>query len=271
MVINEFLPDLDSSQDESKSEWVELANTSETETIDISGFVLEDEKNNRLIVSSEYTDLLEVPPQSFSVIYRNGSTFSLNNSSDIIFLFESTNSATPLDTVAYEKTKEGESLGRFPDLTGDFRDGLTPTPGAPNQPVATPKPTTKPTITPIPIKVSKVEAVTTSTKDEPNYQEQLENESTKISNKKTPETKVETQDLVQDRVIESTQSASRSSILGSIALVASESSRSEPDETIPSDQLKSKPKLYPFFFIASGLSFVIGAVVKFVREHSLFD
>ena len=147
IVINEFLPDVPSDQDENQDEWVELYNTGEN-PINIEGYLLLDAKDNQLIISSDHTQTLNLDPKAFAVIKRNGSSFSLNNSTDTIKLYVSTQSAQPVDEISYDQVKTNKSWGRHPDGTGSWQANQEPTPGSGNQ--ATPSPTAQPTATPTP-------------------------------------------------------------------------------------------------------------------------
>jgi len=135
IVINEILPNPEGGTNEEKEkEWVELYNVSSND-VDVNGWVLCDVANHILIISSEYTGgPTIVKANSWLLINRKGSTFSLNNSDETISLFNSSSCGENLvDSVNYESTIEEEkSIGRIPDGTGDFVKNLEKSPGSAN-------------------------------------------------------------------------------------------------------------------------------------------
>jgi hypothetical protein len=105
--------------DETIGEFIELYNPSDG-PVDLTGFRLHDASK-----TGEYT----FPPNSsisaldYFVLERSISKLSLNNSDETLSLFDV--SGTLVDTMTYEKTKEGISL----NFTGKSWRGGTPTPG----------------------------------------------------------------------------------------------------------------------------------------------
>lgn len=152
--INECLPDLPPGIDERQEEWVELINISDNR-VDISGYVLKDEKLNQLVLVNESSTSSDwiVEPGGFIVIKRRGSRFSLNNDSDSVHLYESTQAAEPVDSISYSNGKTGLSYGRLPDGSDSLIWFDTPSPLTKNIPNLTPTPT--PTSTPKPTKIPK--------------------------------------------------------------------------------------------------------------------
>lgn len=103
IVINEIYANpVGGTVEEKVGEWVELYNNS-SENIDINNWSLCDEANHQLIISSEFTkDSTIIDSKNFILVYRNSSTFSLNNSKETIFLFDSDNcSGQFIDSISY--------------------------------------------------------------------------------------------------------------------------------------------------------------------------
>lgn len=132
VVINEFLPNPASGNDDDKmpgGEWVELYNKSDVD-VDVAGWYLYDSHDNHFMKISlgnsdnngNTTDSGEttIPAHGWLVVYRNGdSDFSLNNNSDEIRLFDG-------------KINEGGILIDSYSYSGRDYSSLTPTPGAAN-------------------------------------------------------------------------------------------------------------------------------------------
>lgn len=153
VVINEFLPDPEGSDNE--GEWVELYNLGD-KSVDLNQWKLKDAKNRQLIISEDSVgDLPIIKPKSWLIIYRKGSSFTLNNA-DLteIKLYDASQSSQLKDSVKYEGCQEGISWGRIPDGTGELQNGLLLTLGQSNQilptPTSIPTPLPTPTATPEP-------------------------------------------------------------------------------------------------------------------------
>lgn len=144
IVINEFLPD--PSGDETQEEWVELYNLGDSQ--DVAGWTLCDASNHPLTISTDKTDgmITLLNSGQWLVVYRKGTSFSLNNSGDeTISLFNSSScSGTAIDSVSYNGSSTDKSWGRIPDGTGGLQNDLEKTPAAANQPKPSPIPTPTP-------------------------------------------------------------------------------------------------------------------------------
>ncbi len=111
------------SGNEEEQEFIELLNEADDAT-DVGGFTLRDASK-----TGAYTFPLKtiLNGHSYLVLKRSTSKLSLNNSNESLSLFSTTGAL--VDTVAYQKTKEGISL----NYTGSGWRGGIPTPGAANQ------------------------------------------------------------------------------------------------------------------------------------------
>ncbi len=139
IVLNEFLPDPvgSDSAEKPEGEWVELYNLSQ-ETQDLTGYYLEDEAGNSIEVElcRVNSQSLNLEASDFMVVYVNAGgecnshNFSLNNSGDTIYLYNSEDEI--IDEVVYEGSEEDKSIARIPDGSGEWQDPV-PTPGFPNR------------------------------------------------------------------------------------------------------------------------------------------
>ncbi len=251
IVINEFLPDLSSDQDENQQEWVELYNTSD-QPIDINNYLLTDAKDNQLIITPEYTNngSTLIDPNSFVLILRSGSSFSLNNASDTINLFNATQSSQLLDSYTYGQTQENKSIGRFPDGSSRFIYHLTPTPSKPN---IGPSPTPSPSPTPTP-----------SPKPSPTPKTSSQPQSNPSPTSKPSPTQPAT---IKEVVLTPSHTSTHAAVLGINSFTATPSDTSATASPKPPKQA-SKPTT-PFFFLAAGLSFVVPILVKAYKSHNL--
>ena len=143
LVINEVLPN--PIGDDKQGEWVEIYN-SDSESINLNGYRLVDEKNNEMLIDTDRVDGSTVINGSgFLIIRRNGhSTFSLNNDSDQIYLYDLTSSDS-LDTFTYNGSTENKSWGRIPDGGSVYTEVLESTPGSSNKEPTSETPTPTPT------------------------------------------------------------------------------------------------------------------------------
>ncbi len=114
VVINEIYPNPPgNADDEKQNEWVELYNNG-SESIDVLGFKMIDDKDHKLIINLDHTSSTIINPNSFLLVSRNGHpTFSLNNSSETIKLLDTQD--TLLDQHSYQNAEENLSFGRIPD------------------------------------------------------------------------------------------------------------------------------------------------------------
>ena len=108
---------------EIQGEFIELYNESKDATA-LDGFMLRDASKTGL-----YTFPIgsSIAGKNYFVITRSVSKLSLNNSNETLSLFD--DSGVLIDSVQYEKSKEGVSQNRV----GSTLRGGTPTPGQPNQ------------------------------------------------------------------------------------------------------------------------------------------
>jgi len=157
VTINEVLPN--PSTDETQNEWVELFNSG-SESVDVNGYVLKDASDtHELIIDGSKTGgSTIINTNSWLVVYRKGSSFSLNNADDeIVRLYVSSDLINPINTLSYNGSSENMSWGRIPDGGNISLSKLTVSPGSQNIPPETPSPkptlssthTPKPTSTPI--------------------------------------------------------------------------------------------------------------------------
>jgi hypothetical protein len=160
-VINEFLPHPSSGN----KEWVELAIP---DGLDVTGYWIDDDTDFTSDTgSSAKKQITSVIPGSDSnhVVFELSSSI-FNNDGDIIALFSPDGNL--LDQYTYTKDPgEDISIGRTPDITGDFTVLASVTKGGPNssaQPTVTPtpSPTDKPTKAPNPTDTPKPAKTTSS-------------------------------------------------------------------------------------------------------------
>ncbi len=127
VVINQFLADPDGSPSQGNDgddlplgEWVELFNRSQTETIDLSGWYLEDESGHIVNLTADRTlsgtTLLD--PQTSLRFYLNQAV--LNNSGDTLYLYDL--GGNLIDKVHYSVAQAGKSWRRQPDGYGSWMD-----------------------------------------------------------------------------------------------------------------------------------------------------
>jgi len=144
IVLNEFLPNPtgDDAAPMPGGEWVELYNRGTT-PVDVSGWYVKDAGGHKLyittgnsITSNPVTPGLLMDPKEFLVVYRNGGSFSLNNSSlgDSVILVRS--SGWWADMHIYtgllgDDILENKSFARFPDGSATWFDPI-PSPGFSN-------------------------------------------------------------------------------------------------------------------------------------------
>lgn len=268
VVINEFLADLDTSQDESLHEWVELYNTSVDTAIDVTGYVLSDEKDNQLHITLDHVDKtdLSLEPESYLVIYRRSAKFSLNNSQDTIYLFDSTQSAHPIDSVSYSKTKTGLSWGRIPDGIGLFTNFLEPTPGKENLPLPTITPTQTTRPSPLPKKNVDINSQTTPS---PTLKQTITIKPAQPTS--IEDTLIELNPKEPVRAIAKvTNISSRSAILGLDSLTASRTAEST-DSPFVKEIDTSTPNSSYIYFSISALCFLSLAGWRLIRHIKQVD
>lgn len=122
-------------------EWIELYNDSNID-VDLSGFLLKD--NN-----SSNTDDLNIT----GILLGNGflifehSEGWLNNSNDIVRLYNNATPSAIIDEVSYENIDSNKSYARIPNGVNNWEETSKVTKGVSN-PTATPEPTDEPTSEP---------------------------------------------------------------------------------------------------------------------------
>lgn len=243
IVINEVLPD---PQDSNDGEWVELKNTNNIST-DVNGYKLTDSSDNTLTINTNYTPDTNILAGGYIVIKSlNYKKYWLNNDGDTLSLFDSATESAQLDIISYTSSSKEKSLGRIPDGVGDFTANLDPTPGQPNQPPPTPTPTLTPTPTPSPTPTPTTSSTSNSTSSTPTP---TPTTSSTPTPKPTPAT---TPQLLSS-------SATTSSILGITNLSASDSSSASQSASPSAQTQPPTPPIHPFFFIGSGLTFLLAA------------
>jgi hypothetical protein len=166
IVINEVLPN--PATDETQNEWVELYNSG-SESVDVNGYILKDASDtHELIIDGSKTGgSTIINTNSWLVIYRKGSSFSLNNTDDeTVRLFIPSDLINPINIFSYNGSSENMSWGRIPDGGNISLSKLivspgaqnivpeTPTPKPTSSPTQIPKPTSAPTNTPTPTKTT---------------------------------------------------------------------------------------------------------------------
>lgn len=264
IVINELLPNLPSGKDEKELEWIELYNTSDS-SIDVNGYTLKDEKEAELIISSTHTEsgTTILSPKSYLVIYRRGASITLNNNADTVYLFESTQSAQPIDQVLYSSTKENKSWGRVPDGESQVVAHLAPTPGKPNAPpsTATPKPTSTP----------KPKATKKPTTPKPVYTTPPTTHSLESNQLETSTlTNSTSQDNLNEIVNQENSTSTHAAVLGITQLSPPSTPTASTNASVTDliDTTSSPTKSW-LFFIGSGLLFAAAAVIRLKQRFSI--
>lgn len=121
VIINEILSN--PIGNETEGEFIELYNESER-VVSLDGFTLRDASKTGLYT---FPTGSSIAGNNYLVLTRSVSKLSLNNSNETLSLFDA--SGVLIDSVQYEKTKEGISQNRV----GNTLRGGTPTPGHVNQ------------------------------------------------------------------------------------------------------------------------------------------
>lgn len=126
VLINEFLPDPYVLYSE---EWIELYNPS-SETVDISGYVLDDLTSGG---TNPYTipGGTTIPAHGFILFYQTTTNIALNNDGDTVNYLKP-DGATVLDSYVYSTSTNDISYGRETDGSSTWTTFDSPTPGASN-------------------------------------------------------------------------------------------------------------------------------------------
>lgn len=123
VIINEFIPDPDGSDD--GQEWIELKNTSD-HAVSLNGWKLDDIEGG----SSPYTFVTETIASESFLILSNGITkITLNNTNDSVRLINPEGAVT--DQTSYTKTVTGKSFAR--DSKNNWYISTNPTPNEENE------------------------------------------------------------------------------------------------------------------------------------------
>jgi len=125
IIISEFLPDPEGSDD---NEWIELYNRG-VETVNLSGFSLQDNSTRRFTIDED-TDLnLEILSGAYFILPKEISGISLNNSGgDSVKLYNPSDQLQ--ETIEYDSAIEGRSYAR---QENNFVWTKNPTPGTANE------------------------------------------------------------------------------------------------------------------------------------------
>lgn len=122
ILINEFMPDPEGSDDE--NEWIELKNPFQTETV-LDGWKLDDNEGG----SKPFTlDGLKIGPESFLLLKSPQTKIALNNGNDSVRLFAY--DGIIIDQVSYENPDTGKSFARTRE--NNWMKNEKPTPGNEN-------------------------------------------------------------------------------------------------------------------------------------------
>lgn len=126
VLINEFLPDPYVLYSE---EWIELYNPL-SETVDISGYVLDDLTSGG---TNPYTipGGTTIPAYGFILFYQSTTNIALNNDGDTVNYLKP-DGATVLDSYSYGSSTNDISYGRETDGSSTWTTFDSPTPGASN-------------------------------------------------------------------------------------------------------------------------------------------
>ena len=162
IALNEFLAD--PSGPEPDSEWVEVYNLSGS-PIDIDGWVLYDEYDSQdLVIDSSHTGGSTMVPAGglLRITHGSGSSFSLNNDTDVIRLYDGDKDAAGTQLIVlvrYFEALEDKTWKRKPDDYAGYGVWVDPplTPEAPPakegqepEPESEPEPDPEPEVTPEP-------------------------------------------------------------------------------------------------------------------------
>jgi len=136
VVLNEYMPNPSGNDDDPmpQGEWVELYNNGGT-ALDVDGWRIYDAAGAYVpIISGNIVGgSTVVPAGGYLVVYRNGYSFSLNNSgAETVYLYDGDiGSGTLVDSHSYSGSTEDKTWARVPD-GGGWSDGHVKTPGGPN-------------------------------------------------------------------------------------------------------------------------------------------
>lgn len=125
------------------SDWIEVYNTTST-PIDLGGLFVSDVSDDPGLfqISESSSQLTTVLPDSYLVLYASNNTdkgithlpFTLSSGGEQIGIYQYYNNEfVTLDYISFPATQEGQSYGRIPDGSGDFRILEIPSPGSRNE------------------------------------------------------------------------------------------------------------------------------------------
>ena len=109
----------------SGKEWIEITTLDASQPINLAGCTL---SNNKQRIRTIGTAVLDPAVSRYAVIALTSAR--LKNDGDTLALYAP--DGQPIDSMSYAQTKKGQTWIRTPDITGDWRATLTPTPGAAN-------------------------------------------------------------------------------------------------------------------------------------------
>lgn len=120
ILINEFLPDPEG--DDAAGEFIELYNSGDSD-VDLKNWKIGDNTIKRYVFLSDTI----IEAGNYKVVYYSASRIVLNNTSDVVRLFQPDGNL--LEEVKYDKSKTGFSYNR---INGDWKWSSKLTPGAKN-------------------------------------------------------------------------------------------------------------------------------------------
>lgn len=141
LVLNEFVAsNATGHTDESGAypDWIEIHNPTGSD-ISLGGYAISDDTT--LPERHLFDASLTIPAGGYQVIFADGDTidgplhlpFRLNASGEEVVLSHDTGEGYEvIDQVAYGEQQTDTAVARVPDGTGDWTEGVTPTPGAAN-------------------------------------------------------------------------------------------------------------------------------------------
>ena len=115
----------------SGKEWIEITTLDASQSLDLAGCTLSNSKGRIRTIG---TDVVDPLVSKYAIIALTSSR--LKNDGDSVSLYAPNGQL--LDTMSYTTTKKGQAWIRSPDMTGDWRTTITPTPGASNVLTASP-------------------------------------------------------------------------------------------------------------------------------------
>ncbi len=144
IVINEVLADNESTYPDNLGEiedWIELYNTNDF-SVNVGGLIFTDSLQKPIghRIPNTYPDSTTIPAKGFLVFWADNDPeqgvlhldIKLTASGEDVGLVQYRNEAVFLDSYTFGAQTPNESIGRFPDGTGSWRNMTVPTPGRAN-------------------------------------------------------------------------------------------------------------------------------------------